>query len=156
MISFLTVSNSKISRDYDATKYDESSAGLITSARFGQASVRKAVYEFSAYNSFGYGRTEFKASVFGGTTATMDYNYKNISFAVSKDRKSLFIYSLGLPEPNTTLNIHHVTESAIKRVSVIGSGSELNWSKTDGVLAITTPATSEMDELAIVFKVEFE
>ncbi len=65
-------------------------------------------------------------------------------------------YSLGLPEPNTTLNIHHVTESAIKRVSVIGSGSELNWSKTDGVLAITTPATSEMYELATVFKVEFE
>lgn len=40
MIGFSTVSNGKILMDYDATKYDGSSAGLITSARFGQASVR--------------------------------------------------------------------------------------------------------------------
>ena len=40
MIGFSTVSNGKVLMEYDATKYDDSSAGLITSARFGQASVR--------------------------------------------------------------------------------------------------------------------
>jgi beta-glucosidase-like glycosyl hydrolase len=40
MISFATLSGGKVLMDYDATKYDDSSAGLITSARFGQASVR--------------------------------------------------------------------------------------------------------------------
>lgn len=40
MIGFSTVSNGKVLMEYDATKYDGSSPGLITSARFGQASVR--------------------------------------------------------------------------------------------------------------------
>jgi beta-glucosidase len=40
MISFSTVSKGNVLMEYDATKYDGSSTGLITSARFGQASVR--------------------------------------------------------------------------------------------------------------------
>lgn len=40
MIGFSTVSNGKVLMEYDATQYDGSSPGLITSARFGQASVR--------------------------------------------------------------------------------------------------------------------
>jgi beta-glucosidase-like glycosyl hydrolase len=40
MIGFSTVSNGKVLMEYDATKYDGSSPGLIASARFGQASVR--------------------------------------------------------------------------------------------------------------------
>jgi len=40
MIGFSTISNGKVLMEYDATKYDGSSPGLITSARFGQSSVR--------------------------------------------------------------------------------------------------------------------
>jgi alpha-L-fucosidase len=117
---------------------------------------KEAVYETRAYSTFGYGRAEFEASQFGGQTATMDYNHNDIRFAVSKDQKNLFVYSLGLPEPNSTFDIHHVAESNIKRVSVVGIGVELKWLKTVDVLTITTPGTTEMDELATVFKVEFE
>ena len=40
MIGFSTVSNGEVVKNYDATKFDASAKGLITSARFGQASVR--------------------------------------------------------------------------------------------------------------------
>lgn len=117
---------------------------------------KEAVYETRAYTTFGYGRAEFQENVFGGQTATMDYNQNDIRFTISTDKKSLFVYSLGRPEANSAFEIHHVAESAIKRVSVVGSGVELEWTKTNDVLTITTPASSDMDELATVFKVEFE
>jgi len=117
---------------------------------------QEAVYETRAYSSFGYGRAEFEASIFGGQTATMEYNHNDIRFAVSKDQKNLYVYSLGLPEPNAAFKIHQVVEPDIKRVSVVGSGAELKWSKTSDVLTITTPDASEMDDLATVFNVEFE
>ena len=40
MINFSTVSNGKTLKEYDATKFDASAEGLITSARFGPPSVR--------------------------------------------------------------------------------------------------------------------
>ena len=86
----------------------------------------------------------------------MDYNHKDIRFAVSKDNKNLFVYSLGLPEPNSSFDIHNVAESNIKRVSVVGSSVELKWSKNGNILTITTPGSSEMDELATVFKIELQ
>ncbi len=116
----------------------------------------EAVYETRAYTTFGYGRAEFEPGHFGGQSATMDYNHKDIRFAVSKDNKYLFVYSLGLPEPNTNFEIHHVDATNIKRVSVVGSGVKLKWSKTGDVLTIRTPTLSEMDELATVFKIELE
>lgn len=115
----------------------------------------EAVYETRAYSTFGYGRAKFEPNVFGGQTATMDYNHKDIRFAVSKDQKSLYVYSLGLPEPNADFEIHQVVESNIKRVSVVGSGVDLKWTKNDDILTITTPEASQMDELATVFKVDF-
>ncbi len=115
-----------------------------------------AVYETRAYSTFGYGRAEFEAGHFGGQSATMDYNHKDIRFTVSKDKKSLFVYSLGLPEPNSVFDIHYVDAANIKRVSVVGSSAELQWSKTDDSLSIITPASSEMDELATVFKIELK
>ncbi len=40
MTSFSTIADGKVVMEYDATKFDDSSAGLITSARYGAASVR--------------------------------------------------------------------------------------------------------------------
>lgn len=117
---------------------------------------KEAVYETRAYKTFGYGVAEFEESMFGGQTATMDYNHKDVRFTVSKDKTKLFVYSLGLPDANSSFDIHHVTDSNIKKVSIVGSGSELEWSKNGNVLTVKTPASSEMNELATVFKVEFE
>jgi beta-glucosidase len=40
MMKFSTVTNTGVIKEYDATKFDASASGLITSARFGAASVR--------------------------------------------------------------------------------------------------------------------
>ncbi len=40
MINFSTISDGKVLMEYDATKFDDSAPGLITSARFGQSAVR--------------------------------------------------------------------------------------------------------------------
>lgn len=115
----------------------------------------EAVYQTRAYTKFGYGIAEFEPGHFGGQSATMDYNHNDIRFAVSNDQKNLFVYMLGLPEPNTDVDIHYINRSDIRRVSVVGSGVELKWSHAGDVLTIHTPGTSDMDELATVFKVEF-
>jgi alpha-L-fucosidase len=117
---------------------------------------KEAVYETRAYTIFGYGVAEFEPGHFGGQSATMDYDHNDIRFAIAKDQKSLFVYALGLPKPNSNVDIHHITEANIKRVSVVGSGVELSWSKTGDVLRLSTPSSSQMDEFATVFKVEFE
>ncbi len=118
---------------------------------------KEAVYETRAYSIFGYGDAKLEANVFGGQTATIEYNQSDIRFSVSKDQKNLFIYSLGLPEPNKDIEIRTVIEPKIKRVSVVGSGIELKWKVKNNKLTITAPSkASDMDELATVFKVEFE
>ena len=117
---------------------------------------KEAVYETRAYSIFGYGDALFEASMFGGQTATIEYNQKDIRFAVSKNQKSLFIYSLGLPEPNKDIEIRTVIESKIKQISVLGSGVALKWVVNNNKLTLTTPDASAMDELATVFKVEFD
>jgi len=66
------------------------------------------------------------------------------------------VFSLGLPESGSDLEIRTPIESGVKRVSVLGSGKELKWKITDNLLTLTTPGSSEMDELTTVFKVELE
>ncbi|MGE5944807.1 MAG: glycoside hydrolase family 3 C-terminal domain-containing protein, partial [Flavobacteriales bacterium] len=52
MIGFSTMSKDNVLKDYDATKFDASAAGLITSARFGQTSVRGIKDgDWTAYNN---------------------------------------------------------------------------------------------------------
>lgn len=116
----------------------------------------EAVYETRAYSIFGYGEAKFKKGEFGGQSATMDYNQNDIRFTISKDGKNLYVYALGLPEPNSKIEVRHVENSKIKKVSVVGSGKDLKWSIAGGVLVLETPEASAMDETATVFKVEFE
>jgi alpha-L-fucosidase len=44
----------------------------------------------------------------------------------------------------------------VKRVSVVGSEVELKWSLAENKLTIQTPDAADMDELATVFRIEFE
>ncbi len=119
----------------------------------------EAVYGTRAYDVFGYGVADFEAGHFGGQSATIDYNKNDIRFTTSKDKKSLYIYSLGLPDANSELELEHIIDPAkkqkIKRVSVVGSGAKLKWSVDGDKLEIFTPEASQMDEIATVFKVQF-
>ncbi len=117
---------------------------------------KEAIYETRAYSTFGYGVAEFEESMFGGQTATIDYNQNDVRFTQSKDKKQLYVFSLGLPASNSDLEIRTPIESKIKGVSVLGSGVDLKWSVTDNKLTLTTPNSCDMNELATVFKVDFE
>jgi alpha-L-fucosidase len=117
---------------------------------------KDAVYETRAYSTYGYGEAAFEQGHFGGQSATIDYNKNDIRFTVSKDNKSLFVYSLGLPTPNAPLEIRTDIKQKVKRVSVVGSNAELKWSMAGNKLTLQTPAATEMDELATVFRIEFE
>jgi len=44
----------------------------------------------------------------------------------------------------------------VKHVYVVGSEKELKWSMAGKKLALQTPESTDMDELATVFKIEFE
>lgn len=116
----------------------------------------EAVYQTRAYKVFGYGEAEFVEGHFGGQSATMAYNQKDIRFMTSGDGDILYVYSLGLPDPETALEIRHVDASNVRRVSVVGSGAELTWSASGDALVLTTPGADKMDEIATVFKIEFE
>ncbi len=117
---------------------------------------KEAVYETRAYSTYGYGEAAIKNGDFGGQSATIRYSKNDIRFTVSKDNKFLYVYSLGLPTPNAPLDIRTDIERKVKRVSVVGSDVALKWSVAGKKLTMQTPAATDMDELATVFRIEFE
>jgi alpha-L-fucosidase len=117
---------------------------------------KEAVYETRAYSIYGYGDAKFQKGEFGGQSATIEYNQNDIRFTISKDKKQLYIFSLGLPAANSNIEIHTPIKSKVKEVSVVGSRVKLKWSQKKDKLTITTPKASEMDELTTVFRIDFE
>jgi alpha-L-fucosidase len=117
---------------------------------------KEAIYETRAYSIYGYGKAKIDDGEFGGQSATINYDQNDIRFTLSKDKKSLYVFTLGLPAANTKLEISHITNSSIKNVSVVGSGEELKFSFANNALTFETPDSQNMDKMATVFKVEFE
>src|SRR5690606_4432113 len=117
---------------------------------------KEAIFETRAHNVYGYGEAQFEKGHFGGQSATMAYTEKDIRFTTSRDKKYLYVFVLGMPQPNSPLDIVTDLKSEIKKVSVVGSKTDVAWSMTDNGLRLTTPDSSDMDELATVFKIEFE
>jgi len=120
---------------------------------------QEAVYNTRAHTVYGYGIAEFEAGHFGGQSATMEYTKDDIRFTISKDEKTLYIFSLGMPESDSELKLKHILDTnnpkTITEISVVGSDAELEWNVEADQLVITIPAASEMDETATVFRVEF-
>lgn len=117
---------------------------------------KEAVYETRAYSIYGYGKAKIDDGQFGGQSATISYNQDDIRFTQSKDKKTIYVFALGQPGEKTKFDIIHIEAPAIKKVSVVGSGVELKHSFANQVLTIETPAASQMDKFATVFKVELE
>jgi alpha-L-fucosidase len=117
---------------------------------------KEAVYETRAFSIYGYGDAAFEKGHFGGQSATINYTEKDIRFMTSKDKKRLYIFSLGSPAPNSTFEVQADVSSKVKRVSVVGSKVDLKWLHQNNKLTFQTPNASDMDELATVFEVEFD
>ena len=121
---------------------------------------KEAVYDTRTHKTFGYGKAEFEEGHFGGQSATMSYTKDDVRFTVSKDGKALFVYLLGLPEPESELELHHVFESnvgqEISKVIVVGSNKELSWNVKEGDVFVEMPEAAAMDSIATVLKLEFK
>lgn len=104
---------------------------------------------------YGYGKAKIDEGEFGGQSATIRYDQNDIRFLLSKDKKRLYVFTLGMPAANSPLEISHIN-SGVRKVSIVGSDNELKFSLSSDVLTIETPGASEMNEMATVFKVEFE
>jgi len=120
----------------------------------------EAVYETRVHSIYGYGIADFEKGHFGGQSATMKYSKDDFRFTTSKDGNTIYVYSLGLPDANSDIELKHVFDSnqkgSLKNVSVLGSNVPLKWSGNDEILTITTPEISDMNEIATVFKLEFK
>lgn len=117
---------------------------------------KEAIYETRAYSIYGYGKAKIDDGQFGGQSATIAYDQDDIRFTTAKDQKSLYVFTLGLPAANTKLEIKEISNPGIKKVTVVGSGADVKFAFSNNVLSLETPASAQMNELATVFKVEFE
>ncbi len=117
---------------------------------------KEAVYETRAYTTYGYGDAKFEEGQFGGQSATIKYNKNDIRFATSKDKKHLYVYALGLPGANTSIELRTPITKKVKRVSVVGTGVNLKWTLKQNKLSFVTPGANAMDDLATVFKIDFQ
>lgn len=117
---------------------------------------KEAVYETRTHSTFGYGEAAIEEGHFGGQSATITYSKNDIRFTVSKDKNTLYVFSLGLPTPKAPLEIRTDIERKVKRVSLVGSEVELRWSVAGNKVTLQTPDATDMDELATVFRIEFE
>ncbi len=119
----------------------------------------EAVYGTRTHDIFGYGTADIEAGFEGeGQSATQDYTANDIRFTKSKDGKSLYVFVLGMPAPNTQLELKHVINNneVIKQITVLNSGRQLNWEANNKMVTLTTPDTELMNEIATVFKVSYQ
>ncbi|MDZ8120538.1 alpha-L-fucosidase [Pontiella agarivorans] len=121
----------------------------------------EAVYGTRPFDIYGTGTASSSDSSHDGQSATVKYTAEDIRFTVSKDDKFMYIFFLGRPEPGAEVKIkalgrHRYTpRSAIKRVTLLGSGEEVAWNDDTYSLNFKLPDV-EMNEISTVLKLELE
>lgn len=122
----------------------------------------EAVYDTRPFDIYGFGNAKADDGHFGGQSATVKYTANDIRFTQSKDGKSLYLFFLGEPKAGQKFSFskmgphHYPPNSAIKRISVLGTDdAEVEWKMQPGTLDLTLPEV-EMDEIATILKFELE
>ncbi|AUP78437.1 alpha-L-fucosidase [Flavivirga eckloniae] len=121
----------------------------------------ESVYETRPYFVHGYGNANTGDGSHGGQSAKIKYTKDDVRFTISKDGKNLYVSFLGKPKQGERIRInplgihqYHPT-SPIKRVTLLGSDTEVKWEATTSTFYITMPNV-EMNDLVTVFKFELE
>lgn len=120
----------------------------------------EAVYETRPHSIFGYGSALIEDGNHGGQKATSEFSADDIRFTISKDSSSLYVFCLGRPEAGEVLKIEQVHQKgnpafSIKEVTLLGENTPVRWLYTYSVLEIKAPKRELMNEIATIFKVEF-
>lgn len=119
----------------------------------------EAVYETRPFDFYGFGEAKADDGHFGGQSATVEYSATDGRFLKSKDGKYLYLFMLGKPKVGAEIEIRGLAQhdfypaQGIKKITVMGSGAEVQWHFAMRNFILTVPNT-EMDEIATVFKME--
>jgi len=121
----------------------------------------EAVYGTRPRLEYGFGSAKAEEGKYGGQTATVKYSAADVRFTESKDHKSIYVFFLGAPERGKRVDIKSLQaisfppKTPVKRVTVLGSGTELEFAFNDLEHYIVLPDEA-MDETATVIKLEME
>lgn len=121
----------------------------------------EAVYGTRTFSTYGYGTSSASDGAHGGQSAKTKYTVEDVRFTVSKDNKKVYVFFLGKPEPGKqirmrSLGIHrYPTPSPIKRITLMGTDTEVKWELTTNNFYLTMPDV-EMNDIATVFRFELE
>ncbi|GAA4237972.1 hypothetical protein GCM10022291_26630 [Postechiella marina] len=122
----------------------------------------EAVYGTRPHIIFGYGTASAGDGHHGGQSATVNYTANDVRFTVAKDKKAMYVFFLGKPEPGKRISMRaiggyhrNIAPSPIKKISLLGADVEVDWELTSGDFFLTMPNV-DMNNLATVFKFELE
>ncbi len=147
-----------ISPRYDGVIVDEQREVMLGLGEW-LSKYGEAVYGTRAYNMFGYGDAKLEAGHFGGQSASQQYTASDVRFTMSKDGKTLYVFTLGMPEANSELVLNHIANAdypTVKNVRLVGSDAQITWDINGEQITLMTPAEADMNNLATVFAVEFK
>ena len=121
----------------------------------------EAVYGTRPFHIYGFGNAVTADGQHGGQSAKVEYTADDVRYTTSKDKKALYVFFLGKPEPGTKIslgklnNIGYGPASPVKRIVELKTGKEITWEKDERTYTLTMP-DMEFNELANVFKMELE
>jgi len=121
----------------------------------------EAVYGTRPFTIFGYGTASANEGNHGGQSANTKFSAKDVRFTLSKDKKNLYAFFLGKPEAGKRIKMRplgmhrYPTPTPIKRVTLLGTDTEVKWELTTSDFYLTMPQ-AEMNAIATVFKFELE
>ena len=122
----------------------------------------EAVYGTRPHTIFGYGPTSAGEGLHGSQSSTVNYTGEDIRFTVSKDKKAMYVFFLGLPKSGKRFDMRpiggyhrNIPPSPIKNVTLLGSDVKVEWKLTTETFYLTMP-NEGMNEVANVFKFELE
>ncbi|WNJ17955.1 alpha-L-fucosidase [Pontibacter sp. G13] len=120
----------------------------------------EAVYGTRPHTIFGYGPAKAVDGSHGGQSSKIQYTAEDVRFTVAKDQSAMYVFFLGKPEPGQRIQMRaiggfhrNIPSGPIKRATILGSGTEIEWERTPESFYLTMPE-SGMNELATVVKFE--
>lgn len=119
----------------------------------------EAIYNTRAFGSYGFGHAKAADGSHGGQSANVKYNEQDGRFLQSKDGKFIYLFMLGKPKIGSEIEIKDLAkhsyypEQGVKKITVIGSGAEVEWHFATRNFILTIP-NAVMDDIATVFKFE--
>ena len=119
----------------------------------------ESIYGTRPWGSYGFGTTQAKDGWHGGQSADTEYTAGDVRLTQAKDGSCIYVHFLGAPERGKRIDLktfkrtNFPPKSPVKRATVLGSGTELDFAFNDIDSYIVLPDEA-MDEIATVVKLE--